>query len=42
MNKPVQVYMDHLELERLESWARERGWGAARHAGMDVWPPSAE
>ena len=26
MNKPVQVYMDHLELERLESWARERGW----------------
>jgi Ribbon-helix-helix protein, copG family len=26
MNKPVQVYMDDVELEQLESWARERGW----------------
>jgi Ribbon-helix-helix protein, copG family len=26
MNRPVQVYMDHLELERLETSARARGW----------------
>jgi hypothetical protein len=26
MSKPVQVYMDNLELERLEDWARKRGW----------------
>jgi hypothetical protein len=26
MTKPLRVYMDEHELERLEIWARERGW----------------
>jgi Ribbon-helix-helix protein, copG family len=26
MAKPLQVYLDERELERLEAWARERGW----------------
>jgi hypothetical protein len=26
MTKPLQVYMDEHELERLEIWARARGW----------------
>ena len=26
MSRPLQVYMDEIELERLESWARKRGW----------------
>jgi hypothetical protein len=26
MSRPVQVYMDDLELERLEDWARKRSW----------------
>jgi len=26
MSRPIQVYLDDLDLERLERWARERGW----------------
>ena len=26
MSKPLQVYLDDEDLERLESFARERGW----------------
>jgi hypothetical protein len=26
MSKPLQVYIDEADLERLESWASERGW----------------
>lgn len=26
MTRPLQIYMDELELARLDAWARERGW----------------
>lgn len=26
MTRPLQVYLDEHDLERLETWARERGW----------------
>jgi hypothetical protein len=26
MNRPLQVYLDRDELERLEAWVRRRGW----------------
>jgi hypothetical protein len=26
MSKPLQVYLDEADLERLEVWARKRGW----------------
>jgi hypothetical protein len=26
MSRPLQVYLDERDLERLEVWARERGW----------------
>jgi hypothetical protein len=26
MTKPLQVYLDDQDLDRLEAWARERGW----------------
>jgi hypothetical protein len=26
MGRPLQVYVDEEDLERLEAWARERGW----------------
>jgi Ribbon-helix-helix protein, copG family len=26
MARPLQVYLDDKDLERLETWARERGW----------------
>jgi hypothetical protein len=26
MNRPLQVYLDVEDLERLEAWSRERGW----------------
>ncbi len=26
MNKPFQVYLDEDDSERLDAWARERGW----------------
>ena len=26
MARPLQVYLDERDLERLEAWARERGW----------------
>jgi Ribbon-helix-helix protein, copG family len=26
MNRPLQVYLDEAELDRLDAWARERGW----------------
>ena len=26
MTRPLQVYLDEADLDRLESWARERGW----------------
>ncbi len=26
MSKPLQVYLDDAELERVDSWLRERGW----------------
>ena len=26
MSRPLQVYLEDAELERLESWARRRGW----------------
>ena len=26
MSKPLQIYMNEDELERLDSWARDRGW----------------
>ena len=26
MNRPLQVYLDEADLERLGIWARERGW----------------
>jgi len=26
MAKPLKVYLDDKDLERLETWARERGW----------------
>jgi hypothetical protein len=26
MSRPLQVYLDDRDLERLETWSRERGW----------------
>src|SRR5215813_6738520 len=26
MTKPLQIYLDDLDYERLETWARQRGW----------------
>jgi hypothetical protein len=26
MSRPLQVYLDERDLERLETWAEERGW----------------
>ena len=26
MTRPLQVYLDEKELDRLDAWARERGW----------------
>ena len=26
MSRPLQVYLEDAELERLQAWARERGW----------------
>ena len=26
MNRPLQVYLDEEDLERLDAWARQRGW----------------
>ncbi len=26
MSRPLQVYLDDVDLERLDAWARERGW----------------
>ena len=26
MSRPLQVYLDEAELEKLEAWARARGW----------------
>ena len=26
MRRPLQVYLDETELEKLEAWARSRGW----------------
>jgi hypothetical protein len=26
MSRPLQVYLDEEDLERLEAWARDRGW----------------
>ena len=26
MSKPLQVYLDEDDLQRLDAWARERGW----------------
>jgi hypothetical protein len=26
MTRPLQVYLDERDLERLDAWARERGW----------------
>ena len=26
MSRPLQVYLDDADLERLDTWARERGW----------------
>ena len=26
MSRPLQVYLEDAELERLETWARQRGW----------------
>jgi hypothetical protein len=26
MARPLQVYLDETDLERLDAWARERGW----------------
>lgn len=26
MSRPLQVYLDEKDLERLNAWARERGW----------------
>jgi hypothetical protein len=26
MTRPLQVYLDERDLERLDSWARQRGW----------------
>ena len=26
MSRPLQVYLDEADLDRLDAWARERGW----------------
>jgi hypothetical protein len=26
MSKPLQVYLDEVDLKRLEAWAQQRGW----------------
>jgi hypothetical protein len=26
MKRPLQVYLDEVDLARLETWSRERGW----------------
>ena len=26
MSRPLQVYLDERDMERLDAWARERGW----------------
>jgi hypothetical protein len=30
MTKPLQVYLDEADLERLEAFARERGWSKSQ------------
>jgi hypothetical protein len=30
MSKPLQVYLEHEDLERLEAFARERGWSKSQ------------
>lgn len=43
--KPLQVYLDDVELARLDAWARERGWTksqAVRAAVRALTRPSGE
>jgi hypothetical protein len=45
MSKPLQVYLDEADLERLEAWSRERGWTksqAVRTAIRALTRPPAE
>jgi Ribbon-helix-helix protein, copG family len=45
MSRPLQVYLDEAELERLEAWARNRGWTksqAIRAAVRALTRPSGE
>ena len=30
MTRPLQVYLDDEDLDRLESWARDRGWSKSQ------------
>jgi hypothetical protein len=36
MNKPLQVYIDNGELQKLEQWARERGWTKSQAVRMAI------
>ncbi len=36
MKKPLQVYVDTADLERLERWARTRGWTKSRAVRVAV------
>jgi hypothetical protein len=36
MARPLQVYLDDAELDRLEAWARERGWTKSQAVRMAV------
>jgi len=30
MKRPLQIYLDHTDFERLERWAKARGWTKSR------------
>lgn len=36
MPRPIQVYLDDADLERLERWAAERGWTKSRAIRLAV------
>lgn len=45
MNRPLQVYVDEVELDRLDRWARSRGWTksqAVRAAVRALTRPAAD
>jgi hypothetical protein len=46
MAKPLQVYLEAQDLERLEAWARERGWTKSQAIRVAIraltWKPAED